>query len=149
MRLRYFLSGFVVLAADRLSKLLVMQHMVEGESIPIAAPFLYLTFVRNSGAAFGILKGKAHWLAVLGLLGIALAAWQWKKILDQSSRVKWGVSFALAGALGNMIDRFVYGGVIDFFDVRIWPIFNVADMAILGGVALLFWEVLAHGREGN
>ena len=52
--------------------------------------------------------------------------------------MKWGVSLALSGALGNMIDRFVYGAVVDFLDVRIWPIFNVADIAIVCGVILLF-----------
>lgn len=147
MRLRYYLMSFLVLALDRITKYLVMQHMVEGESIPIAAPFLYLTYVRNSGAAFGLLKGRAQLLAVAALLGVGLAAWQWKKIISQSNRVKWGLSLAFAGALGNMIDRFAYGSVIDFFDVRIWPIFNVADIAIVCGVILLFWEVLINDQK--
>lgn len=147
MRLRYYLTSFLVLAVDRLTKFFIMQHMVEGESIAIAAPFLYLTYVRNTGAAFGLLKGRSQLLAVLALLGVGLAAWQWKGIISQSSRVKWGVSLALSGALGNMIDRFVYGAVVDFLDVRIWPIFNVADIAIVCGVILLFWEVLTHDRK--
>jgi len=121
--------------------------MVEGESIPILAPVFYLTYVRNSGAAFGLLKGGAPLLAGLALLGVVLAAWQWKRIMAQGWRVRWGTAAALSGALGNMIDRLVYGSVVDFFDIRIWPIFNVADLAISCGVVLLFWEVLAHDRR--
>ncbi len=147
MRLRYLITSCLILAADRLSKYLVMHTMVEGESIPILAPVFYLTYVRNSGAAFGLLKGGAPLLAGLALLGVVLAAWQWKRIMAQGWRVRWGTAAALSGALGNMIDRLVYGSVVDFFDIRIWPIFNVADLAISCGVVLLFWEVLAHDRR--
>ncbi|HHT72695.1 MAG TPA: signal peptidase II [Firmicutes bacterium] len=145
--MRYVLTSFLILVADRLSKILVMQHMAEGESIPILAPVLYLTYVRNTGAAFGLLRGKAPVLAGIAVLGVALAAWQWKRIVSQGSRVKWGLAAALAGALGNMIDRLAYGSVIDFFDIRIWPIFNIADLAISCGIVLLFWEVLSHDQR--
>ena len=86
-------------------------------------------------------------MAGIAVLGVALAAWQWKRIVSQGSRVKWGLAAALAGALGNMIDRLAYGSVIDFFDIRIWPIFNIADLAISCGIALLFWEVLSHDQR--
>ena len=66
MRLRYVLTSFLILVADRLSKILVMQHMAEGESIPILAPVLYLTYVRNTGAAFGLLRERLpFWRALL------------------------------------------------------------------------------------
>lgn len=145
--MRYFLTAFLVLSADRLSKFWVMQHMVEGESIPVIPPIFYLTYVQNTGAAFGLFRGKASLLAAIALVGIALAAWQWKRIVSQSARVKWGLAAALSGAIGNMLDRMAYGSVIDFFDIRIWPIFNVADLAISCGIVLLFWGVLAHDRR--
>ena len=147
MRLRYLLTGFLILAVDRLSKYLVMQRMVEGESIPILSPVLYLTYVRNTGAAFGLLKGKASILAAVAVAVIALAAWQWRKVVSQSWRVRWGLTAALAGAVGNLIDRLAYGSVVDFLDLRIWPIFNVADLGISCGIALLFWEVLSHDKR--
>jgi len=141
------LTGFLILAVDRLSKYLVMQRMVEGESIPILSPVLYLTYVRNTGAAFGLLKGKASILAAVAVAVIALAAWQWRKVVSQSWRVRWGLTAALAGAVGNLIDRLAYGSVVDFLDLRIWPIFNVADLGISCGIALLFWEVLSHDKR--
>lgn len=145
--MRYLLTGFLILAVDRLSKYLVMQRMVEGESIPILSPVLYLTYVRNTGAAFGLLKGKASILAAVAVAVIALAAWQWRKVVSQSWRVRWGLTAALAGAVGNLIDRLAYGSVVDFLDLRIWPIFNVADLGISCGIALLFWEVLSHDKR--
>ena len=144
--MRYLITSCLILAADRLSKYLVMHTMVEGESIPILAPVFYLTYVRNSGAAFGLLKGGAPLLAGLALLG-GLGCLAVEAIMAQGWRVRWGTAAALSGALGNMIDRLVYGSVVDFFDIRIWPIFNVADLAISCGVVLLFWEVLAHDRR--
>ena len=145
VRLRYVLTSFLILVADRLSKILVMQHMAEGEH-PHSCSVLYLTYVRNTGAAFGLLREGSRFGGHC-CTGVALAAWQWKRIVSQGSRVKWGLAAALAGALGNMIDRLAYGSVVDFFDIRIWPIFNIADLAISCGIVLLFWEVLSHDQS--
>lgn len=68
-------------------------------------------------------------------------------ISSQSKYVRWGVALAVAGTVGNLIDRIRVGAVIDFIDITIFPIFNVADMSIVVGVALLFLEVLVNDRQ--
>lgn len=143
------LAGFILIC-DRLSKFLVMNRMMEGESIPIIPSFLYLTYVRNQGAAFGFLQGQVIFLSAIAVVCLLFILTQWKKIMERGPFVRWGVVISLVGAIGNLIDRLRWGAVIDFVDVIIFPpIFNIADVAIVFGVALLFWEVLVNDRKAS
>lgn len=143
----YFLVISLVLLADRLSKFLVMSRMTEGESIPVLAPVLYITYVRNMGAAFGLFQGRVILLSAVAVLCLLFVFTQWKKIMGKSPFVRWGVTISLVGAVGNVIDRLRFGAVIDFIDVIFFPpIFNIADVAIVFGVGLLIWEVVVHDR---
>jgi signal peptidase II len=148
MLLSYVVVACLIFLADRLSKYLVMANMAEGQSIPLIPPFLYVTYVQNRGAAFGFLQGQVALLSAIAVVCLLFIITQWNKIMAKSSFVRWGVLIALAGALGNLLDRLRWGAVIDFLDIRIF-IFNVADVAIVLGVALLFWEVLVHDRKGQ
>ena len=148
MLLSYVVVACLIFLADRLSKYLVMANMTEGQSIPLIPPFLYVTYVQNRGAAFGFLQGQVALLSAIAVVCLLFIITQWNKIMAKSSFVRWGVLIALAGALGNLLDRLRWGAVIDFLDIRIF-IFNVADVAIVLGVALLFWEVLVHDRKGQ
>ncbi|MCK9525060.1 MAG: signal peptidase II [Limnochordia bacterium] len=144
--MKFTLVAGLVLLVDRLSKFVVMAQMSEGQSIPLIPPFLYITYVQNRGAAFGFLQGKVVLLSAIAVVCLLLILTQWKMIMAKSSFVRWGVVIALAGALGNLIDRLRWGAVIDFVDIRIF-VFNPADVAIVLGVALLFWEVLVHDQK--
>ncbi|HHT69588.1 MAG TPA: signal peptidase II [Firmicutes bacterium] len=144
----YVVVACLIFLADRLSKYLVMANMTEGQSIPLIPPFLYVTYVQNRGAAFGFLQGQVALLSAIAVVCLLFIITQWNKIMAKSSFVRWGVLIALAGAIGNLLDRLRWGAVIDFLDIRIF-IFNVADVAIVLGVALLFWEVLVHDRKGQ
>ncbi len=148
MLLSYVVVACLIFLADRLSKYLVMANMTEGQSIPLIPPFLYVTYVQNRGAAFGFLQGQVALLSAIAVVCLLFIITQWNKIMAKSSFVRWGVLIALAGAIGNLLDRLRWGAVIDFLDIRIF-IFNVADVAIVLGVALLFWEVLVHDRKGQ
>ena len=148
MLLSYVVVACLIFLADRLSKYLVMSNMTEGQSIPLIPPFLYVTYVQNRGAAFGFLQGQVALLSAIAVVCLLFIITQWNKIMAKSSFVRWGVLIALAGAIGNLLDRLRWGAVIDFLDIRIF-IFNVADVAIVLGVALLFWEVLVHDRKGQ
>lgn len=145
--MKFILAVGLILISDRVSKLLIMSRLVEGQSVPLIKGFLYLTFVRNKGAAFGLLQGKVVFLSILAILCLTIVLTQWRKIAKQSFFVRWGVTISVAGAAGNLIDRLRWGAVVDFIDIQIFPIFNIADMAIVLGVGLLFWEVLFHGRS--
>ena len=131
-----------VLAMDRVSKLIITENFGVGESVSLLGNWFSFTFVMNKGAAFGMLEGQ-RWLfillAVAVLVGIVYFS---TDILKQDVLTKCGVGFFAAGTAGNLIDRALFGAVIDFIDFKIWPVFNVADMAVCLGVALIFGSVL-------
>ncbi|HHY10210.1 MAG TPA: signal peptidase II [Firmicutes bacterium] len=145
--MNFLLVVALILISDRITKLVIMARLAEGQSIPVIKGFLYFTYVRNKGAAFGLLRGRVVFLSALAAACLLLVLTQWRKIAQQSFFVRWGVAISVAGAAGNLIDRLRWGAVVDFIDIRIFPIFNLADMAIVFGVGLLFWEVLFHGRS--
>ncbi len=144
--LKYAVVSFLIFLLDQSSKLWVQFTMEEGQSIPLLKPVLYFTYVLNPGAAFGLFPQRRGLLIAVGLLAIFLVYYYRRELQDQGPITKWGVSLALAGAMGNFIDRTRIGYVVDFIDIVFWPVFNVADIAIVSGVGLLFWEVLADAR---
>jgi len=138
--------GALIVALDQASKLWIMMNFVEGESVQLL-PYIYFTYVQNRGAAFGLLTNHQWLFVIIGLIAIFLA-WYYRKLIRQQNwLVRWGITLAIAGAVGNLIDRIRLGAVIDFIDLTFFPVFNVADMAIVLGVAFLFVEVLINDRQ--
>lgn len=148
MRAWLWLS-LLILILDQASKRVVDQSMALYETIPLL-PMFQLTYLQNQGAAFSFLSGAGGWqrwffitLAVAASLFILRVLKQLprERVLEASA---W--SLVLGGALGNLIDRILYGYVIDFLDVFYgnwhWPAFNLADSAITVGVALLLVDSL-------
>ena len=128
---------------DQIVKLIVQGNMELGETIPLIRNVFHLTYIINPGAAFGIFPHQ-EWF-FLGSVVVLYAAFFIFRSRIPAKQVYFpaGVGLLLGGALGNAIDRVRIGGVVDFFDFRIWPIFNVADIAICVGVALIvlyFWR---------
>ncbi len=106
--------------------------------------FFHLTRVENTGAAFGLLKGSGPLLIVVSaicivLLGAYLIHHSLKGIVSLRTIAS---SLVIAGAFGNLTDRLWYGTVIDFLDFRIWPVFNIADVSICIGAALVVWTLM-------
>jgi signal peptidase II len=98
--------------------------------------------VLNTGAAFGLFAGqRALFIAVGSLLFIVTAVY-YRYIVRQGIFFQIGVSLFLGGALGNLIDRIRFGQVVDFLDFRIWPVFNIADIAICLGAGFILLFVL-------
>ena len=146
----FILLAFGILAADQWSKWLVMSKMVHGESIPIIDRIFYLTYVRNPGAAFGMLPYKTMFFILITIVAILAIAYYFTRISKERIMLKTALTMQVGGAVGNLIDRVRFGYVIDFFDFRIWPVFNVADIAISIGVGMLFWELIRseqHNKE--
>jgi signal peptidase II len=144
-----------LVAADRATKLLVTATMQLGESIPLVPGFLSLTYVRNRGAAFGLFANASEtwrvaFLIVVALGAIAALAWLFTSLPRAARWQRAAAASVIAGALGNLYDRIVYGEVVDFVDVYVntwhWPAFNVADSCITVGVVVL---VAAAFREGD
>ena len=145
-----------IIASDQISKLYIMQNMRLHESIPIVPNLFSLTYIRNPGAAFGLLAGSsnAFRMVFFGLTSV-LALVLLGAILVRMPESDWmgrlSVAGILGGAIGNLIDRLRYGEVIDFLDFYIesyhWPAFNVADSAITVGVSLMILDMIGVGTH--
>lgn len=131
------LLAIVVFVIDQASKAAVRHAMTLGESIPIIENIFHLTYIENTGVAFGLFSGHTNIFVVVSLVVLAgLLFFVWKE--GSASRLLYfGTALVIAGALGNIIDRAVKASVTDMFDLRIWPIFNVADIAVCVGFGLL------------
>jgi len=143
----YFFLSLLLVLLDQITKLLIYGYIKPNNSIVIN-DFLSLTHVHNYGAAFSFLADQSGWQRYL-LSGISLfasiAIIVWMRRVEVSQVLKLSaLSVLLAGALGNLIDRFFLGFVIDFIDLHYqtfyWPVFNVADILIAVGVALLLFD---------
>jgi len=149
---RYFwVAAIIGLAIDQLTKLWVVNTFeltVPPETIPLWPGVFHFTYVTNTGAAFSLFSDNGEWLRWLSLI-VSLAL----VVLGLAVRLtnRWeevGYGLILSGALGNGIDRFLNGEVVDFFDFRLirFPIFNVADVCINIGIVCL---IIAAFRVAN
>ncbi len=148
--------AFLIFAVDQFTKWAVIRCFEPGQSVPLIPGLLHLTYVQNTGAAFGLLRGMTPFLIVLSLAVTAWILWELRGSgaavgdarSDALSHVRlWGLSLVLGGAIGNLVDRIVRGYVVDFIDVRVWPVFNVADTAITVGVAFLLLPLVWKPRS--
>ncbi len=137
-----FVLPLAVVILDQFSKYIVVENMALGESIPIIEEVFHLTYILNPGAAFGMFAHNRLFFIAIAVVVIGIIIWARKEILASPWEVKAGCGLFLGGAIGNLIDRARQGLVIDFFDFRIWPVFNIADIAICIGVGLIIWNLL-------
>jgi signal peptidase II len=136
-----FAGAALIVALDQITKLAVRGAMHAGQSMTLIPGALYLTYVRNTGAAFGLLPDRQVLFMAASLAIISLLSWLLVTHRLHSLLARIACVFALGGAAGNLIDRLMVGRVTDFLDVRIWPVFNVADSAIVFGACLLVLSV--------
>ena len=137
-RLAWWSIAALTVIADQLSKWAAQVWLAPARSLPLIPGLLHLTYVRNTGAAFGLFRGYS---SVFILLAVLVAGWvSWELARRRHPPLgRLGLALILGGAVGNVIDRLRIGSVIDFIDVRVWPVFNLADSAITVGVVLLVW----------
>ncbi|MEG1727730.1 MAG: signal peptidase II [Acidaminococcaceae bacterium] len=136
------LISLVVVVLDQITKYFVTTQMFEGMSIPVWQNVFHFTFVLNPGAAFGLLE-HSRWFFVAMASAVLLVVFYWRAVIQAEPRpLQVGIALFAGGALGNLIDRIHTGLVIDFFDFRIWPVFNIADIAICVGVGLILWTTI-------
>ena len=133
---------FVVVMLDQITKYMIVSNMTEGMSIPVINQVFHLTFVLNPGAAFGMLEHNREFFIIMAIAVLMFVVYMRKKILEEPLTVQIGIALFVGGALGNLIDRMTTGLVVDFFDFRIWPVFNVADIAICLGVGVMIWSII-------
>lgn len=134
--------AMAVVVIDQWSKYYVQTHMSLGMSIPLIPSAFHLTYILNPGAAFGILENQRTFFVIVGLLMIGAVVYLYPRIPANMRLLRLGTGLMMGGAVGNVIDRIQTGHVVDFFDFRIWPIFNIADIAIVVGVSCIIYTLL-------
>jgi signal peptidase II len=132
-------AAFVVLlAADRATKLWAMRDLRLNGPIPVL-PFFELSYVENTGAAFGLGHGANGFFVAVSIALIAVLAGLLRRWPKEDRVLQAGGLLVLAGAVGNLYDRVFYRYVVDFLYLHHWPVFNVADSCITVGACLLAW----------
>lgn len=142
---KLILTFFSVLLLDQATKYLVQTGMGLYTSIPVIGQVLKLTYIRNPGAAFGISVGNRFVFIALSFLACAVMVYYFLRMPREEVWGRFALTLIFGGAIGNLIDRVLYGEVTDFIEVGVagyyWPVFNVADMAVTIGVILLFFRM--------
>lgn len=139
-----------VLGLDQFSKWLVLQNIQLFEVIPLLTGWLNLTHWQNGGGAFGILQGQGVWLAWVAVLVSVTIVVLLVKYPRENRLINAGLALIAGGAVGNLIDRIRLEHVVDFIQVCVngvcaFPVFNVADSAIVVGTGLILWAWLRQG----
>ena len=140
----------IIVLSDQLTKYIIKTNIEYGEMIPVIENFLYITHHSNTGAAWGLFSNSTLFLTILSGIVIILIAAAMPKF--NTVLLKWAFSFILGGAIGNQIDRILFGRVTDFIDTYYWgynfPIFNVADSSIvIGSILLLIYMFFYYKDE--
>ncbi|WP_127579654.1 signal peptidase II [Paenibacillus koleovorans] len=156
----YFLYAFLVLVLDQFTKWLIVRNLELYETIPVLGNFLSITSHRNKGAAFSILQNQRLFFLVITTFVIIGIVWYLRKVIKENRKLlPVALSLALGGALGNYIDRALFGEVVDFIQCHfvfsilgwdvdyIFPIFNVADSGVVIGFGLVFLDTLLDWRK--
>lgn len=149
----YTLIIVCIVALDRYSKLLAVQHLKEIETYPLIQDVFHLTYRENTGAAFSILSEHTSLLAFMSItmaLGLIIYVF-WLKKRERFTLAHLGLLFIIGGAIGNGIDRIFYGFVVDYFDLRLinFAVFNVADSFVNVGVVLYAIDLIFFEAKRN
>ena len=144
----------LIIVLDQLTKYMIVERFRYGESIPVIAGFFSLTYIRNTGAAFGLLAHanptfRIPFFVIVPLVALVAIGFIFRKIPERDVKLSTALSLVIGGAVGNLIDRVMLNYVVDFLDFH-WryeyhfPAFNVADMAICVGVGILMLDLLTQ-----
>lgn len=146
----YLVIAALFVGLDQLTKWIVVKELTIGQPIEIISNFFYLNSYRNRGAAWGMLEGKFGFFFVVTVVVVIALVYFLYKEGTKNRLFAWSIALLLAGAIGNFIDRFTRGEVVDFFHFfpfgYNFPIFNVADVCLTFGVIFMLVSVLFEER---
>ena len=153
-KLLYLITLIVLIGGDQFTKHLISSSMQLGQSQAVIDNLFYFTYAHNTGVAWGMLAGHLWLFIIVALVSAVLMIVFFKRTHKEEVLTRFGLVLTFAGMIGNLIDRMVLGYVRDFIDVMIFnynfPIFNIADMAVVIGVALIIIEIIfeehIHGK---
>ncbi len=144
--MRVLIVSIIVVLVDQSSKLAVRFSFEYGKPHRLIGDWIRLTYIENPGMAFGIRVGGQMFFTIFAFLATIVIFVYIFRTRHEKIQLRVALALILGGAIGNLIDRFLYGKVVDFIEIMIsnkrWPIFNLADAAVTIGMALLIWMVL-------
>jgi len=152
----FFITAVLVMLLDQVTKFYVISHFQLHESLPVIDGFFNITYIRNPGAAFGFLAGaspvfRGLFFTAVTLITAGMILYYLVKNRVRNHLLVLSLALILAGALGNLVDRFRFGEVVDFLDFSVgayhWPAFNIADSAISIGAVFLIVEMFRRRKE--
>lgn len=148
---KVYIIALISLIIDQIVKILVSNYLILGQTTKIINNFFYLTYVQNTGAAFSILIGYRYILIIITLIFLYYLYKYTKKQINPNKLAILSHGLLLGGIIGNLIDRIIYGYVIDYLDFKIFnynfPIFNLADTFIVIGCIILVINSYAKGEN--
>ena len=127
---------------DQLTKVVATGRLALGSPFPLLGKWVRLTLTHNTGSAFGLVSSGWVLIGIGSIVCVVILAYLAGGGLARVPKRAVPLGLILGGSLGNLVDRVRSGGVIDFIDLRVWPVFNFADVAITVGVGLLAVDVL-------
>jgi signal peptidase II len=154
MKNKYYLITFLIVIADHIAKWIVRAKLYPRETLEIIPGYLRLSYMHNSGVAFGLFDDvesvwKPYVLAGMAIIAVAVIVIYGSRVSQSRKLMQLALATTLGGILGNFIDRLFRGYVIDFIELHIkevfhWPTFNIADSAITIGIVLLLIDTIRN-----
>lgn len=137
-----------VIALDQVTKQIITSTLEPGETWLRQSP-VQITYVRNSGSAFGLFQNQTFPLIIASFIAIVFILFYFRNTVKPPAIVIAALGMQLGGAFGNLIDRIRLGYVVDFIDVQFWPIFNVADSSISISLVMLAFYVIVLDKSAK
>ena len=159
MKARYILITAMVLVLDHLTKYWVSATMDPHDTIEIVPGYFSLSYVLNSGVAFGLFADiQSHWkpylLAAMAMVAVVVIVLYSRRMPTDRVLLQLALAVTMGGILGNFADRILHGNVVDFIELHLrdafhWPTFNLADIAITTGIGMLLLDTLRHSNNSE
>lgn len=152
--MKIIIFSSLITVIDQISKILIRANINQQQKIKIINDYFYLTFVKNEGAAFGILQGQRLFFIAVTLFFLAFLFYLYKRELPHDLFTKTAIIFLIGGSLSNLFDRILFHYVTDFIAVDIipfyqFPVVNIADIFISSGVIILIYKILFFSSKND
>jgi len=144
----FVVTSIILYIFDRFSKYLIIKSFYLGKSIPVIKSVLFFTYIQNKGAAFGLFPQMSVIITAVSFLVIILFVAFLFKIIKLPVKFQIPLGLILGGTAGNLTDRLKIGSVVDFIDLKVWPVFNIADSALtIAFIWLIVLLILEDRRQ--
>jgi signal peptidase II len=138
----FIIFGIILVGLDQLIKYMILNNYILGQSTPIIEDVLYITYIKNTGIAFGLFKNNNIFMIIVITIIIILLIFFYYREKEKSLTLSISIMFLVSGAVGNLIDRIMLGFIIDYINFSFWPAFNLADsLVVIGSVLLGFYII--------